>query len=798
MTAFALFLVFVTGLTGLIYQVVWQRYLSSYLGGHSLATSLVLAVFFASMATGYYIIGKNQNKLSKNKLLLYGLIEGLIGIYAVLSPSYFHNLTKQFSFYSNHSILSIVYSLTLAFLFIGLPSFLMGGTIPVITQGLTKRFEQSQQIHAWVYSLNTFGAFCGALLSGFIMIEHLGLGMSLLLTGFVNIFVLLCCYLIFKYSPYSFSGILQSSLKGEEIDKAESGDFYKVGLYVISFLSGFYVFALEVLIIRMFSLSVGSTFYSYSLIVAAFIFSIAIGSFCVSLLQNIKSWMPIAVVMFVLQLGLIGLYFQILEWPFLFSYFQSYLDSTGGGFYHYWAGVFLIMSTLLVLPVGLMGANLPLLFSYLKSHRQSLASTIGRLYAWNAWGSFFGAVVGGYYIYNFLNMHQVFKFIYLLVMISAVVLFCLFKGSKKSQNISSLLMSSYLVLILCSGFFFLWFSPGWSIERFSPGSYLMRVPLEQISTRFKYNELRKKMFSDRKSVFEHTDPSTWVNVSQSVKDQGNKKDLTLFINGKPDASTTIDSHIRALNALIPLSVANEIENIFIIGLGGGLSTGISTKFPEVKKVNVAELSDGVIKALPYFNKANFNLNERLHKVKVDQVDALRKLRADQGQYDIILSEPSSLWVSGVESLYTLEFLEEAKKKLKANGIYSQWFPLFEIDGEALFSILDNFNKTFNWVTIWATDPFVLNILASNQPLNINEKNLVERFKFNKEIYQSYGMNEAHSILGLQKLTAEQSRYLSNYSRFPHTINYPTLEFAAVKARYYNQSVDLRKLLSLFK
>lgn len=89
MTSLVLLLVFLSGFSGLIYQVIWQKYLSAYLGSHALATSQVLACFFLFMALGYFVIGKYQHKLIKNKVFLYGVIEGLIGLYALVSPDYF-------------------------------------------------------------------------------------------------------------------------------------------------------------------------------------------------------------------------------------------------------------------------------------------------------------------------------------------------------------------------------------------------------------------------------------------------------------------------------------------------------------------------------------------------------------------------------------------------------------------------------------------------------------------------------------------------------------------------------------
>ena len=152
-------MVLLSGFTGLVYQVTWQKYLSIYLGSHALATCLVLSTFFLFMALGYSLLGKYSPRLMKNKILLYGVIEGLIGFYAFLSPSFFHWLYNNFSLSQLSGTTELAAQTLLASAFIGFPTFLMGGTIPVLTQGLVRNFQKSHRIHALIYGLNTFGAF---------------------------------------------------------------------------------------------------------------------------------------------------------------------------------------------------------------------------------------------------------------------------------------------------------------------------------------------------------------------------------------------------------------------------------------------------------------------------------------------------------------------------------------------------------------------------------------------------------------------------------------------------------------
>lgn len=280
-----LILVFLTGLAGLVYQVVWQKYVSLFLGSDSLATSATLSVFFLCLAVGYLTIGKLIQRSRVNRISIYCYLELAIGVYGALSPTLFQLLTAVFPL--THS--SFSHNLLFTLCFMGIPTVLMGGTIPALTDGLSRTFEMSHRIHAWVYGSNTFGAFFGTLLGGFYLIEELGLPMTLYVTSMLNLVV----FILGRSVAKSFDRQAHSSEK-EPSHRATEGESRPdrsliMSLFTISFLSGFYTFSFENLFIRITGLSLGSSNYTYTLIVAAFIASVAVGSYFASKFSNEKS-----------------------------------------------------------------------------------------------------------------------------------------------------------------------------------------------------------------------------------------------------------------------------------------------------------------------------------------------------------------------------------------------------------------------------------------------------------------------------------------------------------------------------
>ena len=137
MKGFVYLIVFLSGFTGLVYQITWQKYLSIYLGSHSLSAVLTLICFFLFLSLGYSLLGKKGHLLGRNRLMTYGYIEAFIGLFAILSPKLFLYLYRVWPHYPSDSFAHIFSSFGFAFVLMAFPTFLMGGTIPILTQALS-------------------------------------------------------------------------------------------------------------------------------------------------------------------------------------------------------------------------------------------------------------------------------------------------------------------------------------------------------------------------------------------------------------------------------------------------------------------------------------------------------------------------------------------------------------------------------------------------------------------------------------------------------------------------------------
>ncbi len=177
----ALLLTGVTGFSGLVYEVAWQKVLATLLGSHSEATAAVLGLFLGGLALGYAGFGRLSRRRVAGAgpprlLALYGGVEAGIGLWALLFPGLFRAVQAlSLALPATSSGLGFVLDIVLSALLIGPPSVLMGATIPLLTQALARSLADATRLHASVYACNTVGAFAGALAAGFWLVPALGL-----------------------------------------------------------------------------------------------------------------------------------------------------------------------------------------------------------------------------------------------------------------------------------------------------------------------------------------------------------------------------------------------------------------------------------------------------------------------------------------------------------------------------------------------------------------------------------------------------------------------------------------------
>ena len=172
----------------------------------------------------------------------------------------------------------------------------------------------------------------------------------------------------------------------------------------------------------------------------------------------------------------------------------------------------------------------------------------------------------------------------------------------------------------------------------------------------------------------------------------------LKVNGKPEASTAGDMPTQILIGSLPLLVRERTDNVLLIGLGSGVTLGSVEQFP-VKQITCVELEPAVLEATRYFEDVN---NRPLEDPRLRMVsnDGRNFIYTTNEKFDVIVSEPSNPWISGVANLFTLEYFKRGAERLKDDGLFSQWLQMYEMSPEDVRTLIATFRAAFPQVYIF--------------------------------------------------------------------------------------------------
>lgn len=433
-----------TGLTGLIYQVVWQKYLSFLVGSEARSVALVVAVFLGGLAAGYRFWGKRTEHATSRRGLLrvYGLIEVGIGLYAALFPVYLRLLTAI----GNHGSSGLLTDLLLAAATWLLPTFLMGATIPLLVSVVPRDATEVHICHAKIYGINTLGACLGAFGSSMVLIPHLGLHRTLLLASAVNLIV----GTVFVLNP------LRHDVAKDKPIEAIAHRFPLAAVYGYTLVTGAVTLSLEVLFVRVLGLTVGTGPHNFAIVVGVFIFGLAVGSLLVTtrLLSVAFLFRAIAV----LGLYLVLLYLSVPYWPYWLSNARALLQPLPINYTVYLvvtAGFLLLFLLPFLVP---MGAMLPLIYALIPKGSADYGKKCGWVHFCNTLGTALGAICFSHLFLYVLNLDQVFKLN--VVLLAALAVYLLARERRR--------VHAAVAGLLALGFVFL---PGWDRASHYVGLY---------------------------------------------------------------------------------------------------------------------------------------------------------------------------------------------------------------------------------------------------------------------------------------------------------------------------------------
>lgn len=708
----------VSGLTSLVYETLWIRVLSLGIGSTSASMSMVLSIFFFGLSAGSYYSGKLSRRF-KNPLRIYGLIEGFIGIYCLILIHVlmqFPSLMSYMPVDSSLSWLAFLIKFLLVFIFLIAPTFGMGATLPLLVRILSQKDFGVGKNVSWLYTINTLGAVLGAFITGYVLIPKIGVLGANNLMVVLNVLILIACYLVpVSIKPETDNMTAET---GGKIPVKEKTDFQSAVVLAVCGMVGFSSIGAEVIWNKYLGVFFGTNIFGLSLILTIFLFGIALGSFVLSrFIDNVRSRSRLLTILLTLTvLSMVGAS-KLLNISPIFANIA--------GYYFPEISFLVIKSVLsfciLVIPTCLFGSLLPLMINILTTSNEQAPRMTGLAYAVNTVGGILGSASAGLWLIPQFGSELTLKALCTILVVAFFLATWFSASLKKALTLAITAILAGVVM----------FGPSIQFKNIiKAATYTWpdpHLPFHEVMSYFgkEYEQIR----------FLHEGKTAIISLNHEMSDgRPLENHFRLKTNGLNESyydleNLRIPPKFESLLGLLPYVFLRDVKNAFVVGYGGGYTVDILTSF-DIDKVHVVELEKGILKAADYIYKSGNPILERKN-LHLEIEDARFILNAGKsGPFDIIVSQPSHSWLSGVANLFTLEFFETVKSNLSQGGIYSQWLNLYNMDEKSLKSILHTFFTVFPEGALF-TDRIEgeLILLGSELPLELNSDRL---FKLNED------------------------------------------------------------------
>jgi spermidine synthase len=693
-----LFLFFFSGASALIYEVVWGRMLTLVFGGTAFAISTVLAAFMAGLALGSYLFGRLIDRRG-NPLLVYGLLEGGIGAWALLVPSLLDLLNSGYGLAYRGLDLGF-YQLSLlrfalTFIVILVPTTLMGGTLPVLMRLLTRSEALVGRTSALLYFANTSGAVAGTFLAGFALIPALGLGGTTHLAVAINFVVTILALTMAKREPARATraarparsqrgpAIQASSAAGRKGGSATATTVIegrgRAVVLVVYAVSGFTALAYEVVWTRALESIVGTTTYAFTTMLTTFLLGLALGSFIFSrLADRFSSPRLLAALQLLIGISALATIPVLGRLPDIYLLLHGFLGQGWWG----QVGLRFLLCMLTMLPATVfLGGTFPVVAKLYAGNVEGIGSGIGKMYAFNTVGAIFGSFLAGFAAIPLMGQHNTLVAGVGLNVLAAVCLVAAAGGPSRSRALIA--AASAASLLLAAGVSRYGF---WDKKIMSSGVYVYASEYHNPSG------LREMLKNTNLLYFnEGIDATVSVMQAQGVR--------FLRINGKTDASNGADMLTQRMIGALPLILHPHPRTALLLGLASGVSAGSMLRHP-IERLECVEIVRGMDAAADIYSKENYNCMSD-PRFNLIEEDGRNYLLFTENNYDVIVGQVSNAWVSGCVNLFTEEFFQLARRHLNRGGIMCQWIQLYAMSERDLQLILNTFHSVFPHVSVWS-------------------------------------------------------------------------------------------------
>jgi predicted membrane-bound spermidine synthase len=627
---FALY--FISGFTALLYQVAWQRMLGLFSGSDVRSVTIIVASYLLGLGLGNLVGGSISDRLTSRKcVMIYGFCNLGIASFAVASRFIFYDLLFLRLQYLAQSL---VVTLGIVMVSLLIPTVLMGISLPMLSKAVNRSAEGAASLIGWLYGFNTLGSGLGTLISGWYIVGTLGYAKTVYLGAVFSFGVGISALVLSQSFPNRRLYLPQDSDIAEANTIGDRGTIQT--WYILIFLAGFTAISWEIIWFRVLDIALQSNAYTYGHLLAFVLIFSAVGSMigakAVDRIRRPKRT-------FLIIQGIISLYSAIAIWG-IGSYWQAHpnlrsdegfidLNNIGAEVLFKY---FVIPGVITILPSLLMGFYFPLVQKAVQQDNHKIGKRVGFIYLTNILGNTLGSLLTGLISIDLLGTAGAIR---LLVVMG--VGFLVATGTFKNIFTTALIIVSVVAIIIF------------------PNNNRLWAALHAV---------------DPQAYFQVAEDSTSVAAIAETNGKGK-----LFASGQVQANFPY-LHIHGLLGSTPALLHPNPEQVMIIGLGSGGTPHTIGVNPETKRIKIIELLGAELPVLQEYSQKpagkplQYLLNNPRYEIIVG--DGRRELTISDEKFDIIEADAIQPWRSRAGMLYSQEFFQQVRKRLKPGGFFVQW------------------------------------------------------------------------------------------------------------------------------
>jgi predicted membrane-bound spermidine synthase len=752
----ALLLFFGSGISGLVFEVIWVRALTLWVGHSTLAVSLVVAAFLTGLVIGSYLGGPWADRAVR-PLRLYAMLELAVGVTALgvsLLLAHLGHVT------ASGGVLDVLgVRMTLSFLLLLPPTIAMGATTPALARFVTKDIAHVGRAFALLYSVNTLGAALGCGLAGFAWIGRHGLFRTELLAVAFNLAVGAVAFAWARALPNTGSQRPEEERRPVEEAKPEV-DGPARWLYAVAFATGGASIACEVLWFRVLRTFVDSSTYAFTLLLVTFLVALVVGGLIYAwrLSSHPRPWRLVADLQRMLAFAGLGSMALLGSCGALLDLLRPIVGPRSSLV----TQVVLIVLVIFV-PTVLSGATYPLVMRLGSRALAELGRSVGTLAAANTVGGALASLVTGLWLIPLIGTQRGLGLAFTVNLAVSVALAWREPDTPGDDRFRRRVTWPVVFVVVT-----------WVLL---PADYILRALTYWTGAA---NVLAVREGRDGTAVVDGVDRASVCAASKNHCRDHCKKDFRYqqLTFGSMSYASTLPAGRRYMRALghLPMLLHPTATRALEVCFGTGTTAATFATYERLESLTIVDINRDVFELARFFRESNHDILSD-PRVRVVVEDGRHYLATGAETFDVVSLEPPPPQADGAASLYTTEFYELVKRRLARGGILAQWIPLQLQTEDLNRSLLRSITDVFSVVNVYVPSRVEAVVLASDRPL-VPDVGRWDTLMAPSPVHDSLaevGLGAPEELLGTMVLDDEGvRRYVGDAP--PVTDDLPAIEF----------------------